>query len=85
VLRSAAGLRCRRAPKLARTSGRRYLTAVRSTTELAGGRRRSKASAAWVKVEAYKDSKGETRTKVTEIKPVEKNPEEEADFSDIGS
>ena len=39
----------------------------------------------WVKVEAYKDSKGETRTKVTEIKPIEKNAEEEADFSDISS
>jgi hypothetical protein len=40
----------------------------------------------WVKVEAYKDSKGETRTKVTEIKPIEKNPdEEEADFSDVSS
>jgi len=38
-----------------------------------------------VKVEAYKDSKGETRTKVTEIKPIERNPEEEADFSDISS
>jgi hypothetical protein len=40
----------------------------------------------WVNVEAYKDSKGETRTKVTEIKPIEKNPdEEEADFSDVSS
>src|SRR5215212_11454654 len=39
----------------------------------------------WVKVEAYKDSKGEPRTKVTEIKAIDENPEEEADFSDIGS
>jgi len=39
----------------------------------------------WVKVEAYKDSKGEPRTKVTEIKPVGEIPEEEADFSDISS
>ena len=39
----------------------------------------------WVKVEAYKDSKGETRTKVTEIKPIEEKSEEEADFSDIGT
>ncbi len=38
-----------------------------------------------VKVEAYKDSKGETRTKVTEIKPIKKNPEEETDFLDISS
>ncbi len=37
-----------------------------------------------VKVEAYEDSKGETRTKVTEIKSLEGNPEE-ADFSEIGS
>jgi hypothetical protein len=38
-----------------------------------------------VKVEAYKDSKGETRTKVAEIKPMDEKPEEEADFSDISS
>ena len=37
----------------------------------------------WVKVEEYKDSKGETRTKVTEIKPLDETPGEEADFSDI--
>jgi hypothetical protein len=36
-----------------------------------------------VKVESYKDSKGETRTKVAEIKAIEENPEEVADFSDI--
>jgi hypothetical protein len=36
-----------------------------------------------VKVESYKDSKGETRTKVAEIKAIEENPEEETDFSDI--
>ena len=39
----------------------------------------------WVKVEAYKDSKGESRTKVTEIRPIERNPEDEADFSEISS
>jgi hypothetical protein len=39
----------------------------------------------WVKVEAYKDSKGETRSKVTEIEPIGEKPDEEADFSDIGS
>ncbi len=39
----------------------------------------------WVKVEAYKDAKGETRTKVTEIKPIEEKPEEEVDFSDIST
>jgi hypothetical protein len=38
----------------------------------------------WVKVEAYRDSKGEPRTKIMEIKPIEKNPEE-AGFSDISS
>jgi hypothetical protein len=37
----------------------------------------------WVKVENYKDSKGQLRSKVTEIKPINENPEEEADFSDI--
>jgi hypothetical protein len=36
-----------------------------------------------VKVEAYKDSKGESRTKVTEISPIDEPSEEEADFSDI--
>jgi hypothetical protein len=39
----------------------------------------------WVKVEAYKDSKGETRTKVTEIAPIDEPSEEEVDFSDIGA
>jgi|SRR5215217_4336154 len=38
-----------------------------------------------VRVEEYKDSRGELRTKVTEIKPIEEHPEEEADFSDISS
>jgi hypothetical protein len=37
----------------------------------------------WVKVEHYKDSKGQTRAKVTEIKPIDDNSEEEADFSDV--
>ena len=35
-----------------------------------------------VKVEEYRDSKGELRTKVTEIKPIGKYPEE-VDFSEI--
>jgi hypothetical protein len=40
----------------------------------------------WAKVEEYKDSKGETRTKVTEIKPIDKDPEgDAADFSEITS
>ena len=39
----------------------------------------------WVKVENYKDSKGQLRSKVTEIKPTDNNPEEEANFSDISS
>ncbi len=39
----------------------------------------------WAKVETYRDSKGQTRAKVTEIKPIDNNPEEEADFSDISS
>jgi hypothetical protein len=40
----------------------------------------------WVKVEEYKDSKGELRTKVTEIKPIGEDSEgEEADFSEITS
>jgi len=40
----------------------------------------------WVKVEEYKDSKGELRTKVTEIKSIDEDSEgEEADFSDISS
>ena len=36
----------------------------------------------WVKVEHYKDSKGQLRAKVTEIEPLNKNPEEEVSFSD---
>jgi hypothetical protein len=39
----------------------------------------------WVKVEAYKDSKGETRTKVTEIAPIDEEPGEEVNFSDISA
>jgi hypothetical protein len=39
----------------------------------------------WVRVEAYKDSKGEPRTKVTEIRPIDDSSEEEANFSDISS
>ena len=40
----------------------------------------------WAKVEEYKDSKGELRTKVTEIKPIGEDSEgEEADFSEITS
>jgi len=39
----------------------------------------------WVKVEAYKDSKGENRTKVAEIAPIDEEPGEEVDFSDISS
>jgi hypothetical protein len=39
----------------------------------------------WVKVEHYKDSKGQTRAKVTEIAPIAENPEEEAGFSGITS
>jgi hypothetical protein len=40
----------------------------------------------WAKVEEYKDSKGELRTKVAEIKPIGEDPEgEEADFSGITS
>jgi hypothetical protein len=38
----------------------------------------------WVKVEAYKDAKGETRTKVTEIAPIDEEPGE-VDFSDISA
>jgi hypothetical protein len=39
-----------------------------------------------VKVETYKDSKGELRTKVTEIRPIGEVPEgEEANFSEITS
>src|SRR5215211_197535 len=38
-----------------------------------------------VKVEAYKDSKGETRTKVTEMRPIDENSDEEVEFSDISS
>jgi len=37
------------------------------------------------KVETYRDSKGELRTKVTEIKPIDEPSEEEVDFSNIGS
>ena len=36
------------------------------------------------KVENYKDSNGQLRSKVTEIKPIDEDPEE-ADFSDIPS
>jgi hypothetical protein len=40
----------------------------------------------WVKVEEYKDSKGELRTKVTEIKPIDEASEVEgAGFSEITS
>jgi hypothetical protein len=39
----------------------------------------------WVKVENYRDSKGQLRAKVTEIKSIDENPEEEASFSDISS
>jgi len=39
----------------------------------------------WVKVEHYKDSKSQTRAKVTEIKPIDENPEEAASFSDVSS
>ena len=39
----------------------------------------------WVRVEHYKDSKGQLRAKVTEIKPIDENPEEEAGFSDVSS
>ena len=38
-----------------------------------------------VKVEAYRDSKGESRTKVTEIRPIDEPSEGETDFSDISS
>jgi hypothetical protein len=38
-----------------------------------------------VRVEAYKDSKGESRTKVTEIEPIDLATEGEADFSDSSS
>ena len=38
----------------------------------------------WVKVEAYKDSKGEPRTKVTEIRPIEEASQETV-FSAISS
>jgi hypothetical protein len=37
----------------------------------------------WAKVEHYRDSKGQIRAKVTEIKPIDENPEEEAGFSVI--
>jgi hypothetical protein len=40
----------------------------------------------WVKVEEYEDLKGELRTKVTEIKPIDEDSGgEEADFSEITS
>jgi hypothetical protein len=39
----------------------------------------------WVKVENYKDSRGQLRLKVTEIKPINNDPEEEANFSDLSS
>jgi hypothetical protein len=40
----------------------------------------------WVKVETYKDSKGELRNKVTEVKPIDEDSEgDEADFSEITS
>jgi hypothetical protein len=38
-----------------------------------------------VKVEEYRDSKGELRTKVTEIKAIDETSEEEVDFSDLSS
>jgi hypothetical protein len=38
-----------------------------------------------VKVEEYKDTKGETRTKVTEIKPIDAASDEEVDFTNIDS
>jgi hypothetical protein len=38
-----------------------------------------------VKVEEYKDTKGESRTKVTEIKAIDETSEEEVDFSDLSS
>jgi hypothetical protein len=38
-----------------------------------------------VKVEEYRDSKGELRTKVTEIKPIDETSEEEVDFSNLSS
>ena len=38
-----------------------------------------------VKVEEYRDSKGELRTKVTEIRAIDESSEEEIDFSDLSS
>jgi hypothetical protein len=38
-----------------------------------------------VKVEEYKDTKGELRSKVTEIRAIDEKPEEVADFSGISS
>jgi hypothetical protein len=38
-----------------------------------------------VKVEAYKDSKGESRTKVMEIRPIDEPSEEDSDASATGS
>src|SRR5215207_503954 len=79
VPRSADGPPCRRAPGAESLNGGPIDPAVGWGPETVEGKR------CMVKVEAYKDSKGETRTKVTEIKPIERNPEEEADFSDISS
>jgi hypothetical protein len=39
----------------------------------------------WVKVEEYRDSKGELRTKVTEIKAIDESSEEEVDFAATSS
>jgi hypothetical protein len=39
----------------------------------------------WVKVENYRDSKGQTRAKVTELAPINENPEEEAGFANVSS
>jgi hypothetical protein len=38
-----------------------------------------------VKVEEYRDSKGELRTKVAEIKAIDETSEEEVDFSNLSS
>ena len=38
-----------------------------------------------VKVEEYRDSKGELRSKVTQIKAIDETSEEEIDFSDLSS
>src|SRR5215212_4439123 len=39
----------------------------------------------WAKVESCKDSKGEIRSKVREIKPLDENPEAGVDFSEVSS